>query len=236
MPDQKRCGPASNSERAGARFQPGSEAKSDTHGTAVGEDGEAHPKPVLKVARWTGWDGSGREHLILWRHDGNVRVESVVQGDRGGSPYGARYAIDCDHAWRVQSLEITSVWGPRLHITADGSGHWHDRMQGTGLPELDGCIDVDVAMTPFTNTLPIRRLGLEQGASAEIRVAYVPLPSDHPVTPWRVEPARQRYTCVEPDHRYLYEVLFRDFTAELEIDADGFVLDYPDTFRRLPTD
>ncbi len=39
--------------------------------------------------------------------------------------------------------------------------------------DLSGCCEnVDVSETPFTNTLPIRRLGLTSGESAEIRVAY----------------------------------------------------------------
>ena len=73
----------------------------------------------------------------------------------------------------------------------------------------DGCIDVDISAAPFTNTLPIRRLGLMKGERREIRVAYLALPA------LTVEPADQAYTCIEPQRRYLYEKLFRQFQAEL---------------------
>jgi hypothetical protein len=90
---------------------------------------------------------------------------------------------------------------------------------------------VDIQVTPFTNSLPIRRLGLETGQSADIRVAYVPVPE------LDVRPAEQRYTCLDAPGpaggRYRYEGLFRDFTAELPVDGDGLVLDYAETFRRI---
>ena len=53
--------------------------------------------------------------------------------------------------------------------------------------------------------------------------------------PERARRAEQRYTCLTPDRRYRYEGLFRAFTAELEVDEVGLMLDYPDTFRRVAT-
>ena len=44
---------------------------------------------------------------------------------------------------------------------------------------------------------------------------------------------RQRYTCLEPDRRYRYESLDRDFTREIEVDDDGLVVTYPGLFRRV---
>ncbi|MEP4529310.1 MAG: putative glycolipid-binding domain-containing protein, partial [Paracoccaceae bacterium] len=80
--------------------------------------------------------------------------------------------------------------------------------------------------------LPIKRLNLSANESREILAAYVPLPSqiEDTFVPTRAE---QRYTCIEVGKLYRYEGLFRNFTAELEIDRAGIVLDYPDTFKRL---
>ena len=44
------------------------------------------------------------------------------------------------------------------------------------MPELRDCIDVDITATPFTNTLPINRLRLAPGQSADISVVYVTTP------------------------------------------------------------
>jgi hypothetical protein len=32
---------------------------------------------------------------------------------------------------------------------------------------------------------------------------------------------------------YRYDGLFRDYSADLSVDADGLVVDYPEAFRRL---
>jgi hypothetical protein len=191
-----------------------------------------------RVLRWTPMDGIGAEHLRLrvdGSSDGGVAAESVVIGERRGLPFGLRYSLRCDALWRVREVELALIGeGRRLHLAADGEGRWHD---GTGrpLPVLDGCIDVDISATPFTNTLPIRRLrstgSLErEGTASAIRVVYIPVPE---LTP---RPAEQRYTCLDPGRLYRYEGLFRGFAGDLPVDADGLVLDYPETFRRLPAD
>jgi uncharacterized protein len=84
-------------------------------------------------------------------------------------------------------------------------------------------MDIDFAATPFTNTLPVRRLDLQPGESAEIAVAYIDAHS------LGVMPIRQRYTCLESGAdggRYRFEALpyaaLPDgFSAELSVDAMG---------------
>ena len=98
------------------------------------------------------------------------------------------------------------------------------------MPELQGCIDADISVTPFTNTLPIRRLGLAPEESAELYVAYVV------GTRLQAWPEPQRYTCLEKSDRgglYRFLSLDGEFTADLPVDADGLVLDYPGLFRRV---
>jgi hypothetical protein len=117
---------------------------------------------------------------------------------------------------------------PVIELLANGEGRWNGR-GGEPLPELDGCIDVDISATPFTNTLPIRRLGLEPGESEELVVTYVRVPE------LLVGPERQRYGCLEAQADgglYRFEALTSGFTAELPVDAEGLVIDYPGLFRR----
>jgi uncharacterized protein len=117
---------------------------------------------------------------------------------------------------------------PVIELLADGEGRWNGR-GGEPVPELDGCIDVDISATPFTNTLPIRRLGLESGESEELMITYVRVPE------LLVGPERQRYGCLETQTDgglYRFEALPSGFTAELPVDAEGLVIDYPGLFRR----
>jgi hypothetical protein len=54
---------------------------------------------------------------------------------------------------------------------------------------------VDISETPFTNTLPIRRLALAPGESAGVSVAYFDGSELQPC------PEPQRYTCLETNDR-----------------------------------
>lgn len=179
-----------------------------------------------RIARWTDWDGKGFEHLSVSQDDDGIVAESVVIGQSVKHRYGLRYRLRIDLSWRVREVEIQMVRGPKLHILSDGLGHWRNA-DGAEIARLAGCIDVDIAATPFTNTLPIRRLALSIGATETIEVAFVSLPG------LAVEAVRQRYTRLA-EHRFLYEGLSTGFAAELDVDDEGIVGDYPGTFRVAP--
>jgi hypothetical protein len=179
------------------------------------------------AARWESWSGAGMQHLVLREGPEEVVAEAVVLDTAEDLPFAARFRIVCDGAWRVRSVEAGLVGDDRrVALAADGAGHWRDGA-GRPLPELEGAIDVDVSVTPFTNTLPIRRLELRAGQSADLRVAYISLPE------CTVTADPQRYVCLEPRRRYRYESLDSDFIREIEVDEDGLVVIYPGLFRRL---
>ncbi len=95
---------------------------------------------------------------------------------------------------------------------------------------MNGCIDIDISATPFTNTIPIRRLLLKAGESKEIKVVYVDIYN------YNLRPVNQRYTCLNSNingYKYRYENLNNGFTAEFFVDKEGFVIDYPDLFKRV---
>lgn len=186
---------------------------------------------AMAVVRWQDWDGNGLEHCICNIADDGLILEGVVAGTRDGK-YGGYYFVRTDSAFRTREVRVRYVDGPHLHVEADGEGNWRDLLNARLLSDLDGCIDVDIGITPATNTLPIKRLKLQAEASQDITVAYVPL-LDQIEGDFLPQRAEQRYTCLTPNRRYRYEGLFRAFTAELEIDETGLVLDYPDTFRRV---
>ncbi|MGD9651540.1 MAG: putative glycolipid-binding domain-containing protein [Candidatus Dadabacteria bacterium] len=178
------------------------------------------------TAVWKGWNGESREYLTLGERGGNVYAESLIISDGGGRPFAARYAIECDPGWRVRSVGAHLIGEPReTRLLSDGEGGWTDG--SVELPDLKGAIDVDIFPTPFTNTLPIRRLGLGAGQSADIVVAYITLPE------MSVTSAPQRYTCIEPLKAYRFESLDSDFKCDIEIDEDGLVVSYPGLFRRM---
>jgi hypothetical protein len=185
---------------------------------------------VEREVIWAPWEGPGLEHLRLVTSDGGVVANGLVIGMEGGRPFRVGYEIRCDGRWRVREVRAAAPDSERpvLELLADGKGRWK-RRGGEPVPELDGCIDVDISATPFTNTLPIRRLGLEPGESEELAVTYIRVPE------LLVGAERQRYGCLDARGSgglYRFEALPGGFTAELPVDADGLVLDYHGLFRR----
>ena len=185
------------------------------------------PEPLPRVVRWSAWSGAddGLEHLELRSEGGRIVATGVVVGSTERGAFGLSYRLVLDDRWRVLKSDLATASGRFLALSADGAGTWRDERGGL-LPELSGAVDIDIEATPFTNTLPIRRLGLAEGDSAAIRVAYVSLPE------LAVTSGEQHYIRLAAQ-RYRFESLDSDFTAELPVDAHGLVLDYPGLFRRL---
>ncbi len=178
--------------------------------------------------RWITPQADGMEHLRL-RYAEDIYAESVViGGDHEEQLHWAlTYAVMCDANWRTRRVSVVEyAHGCRLDLSTDGKGSWRDA-RGQLLPDLAGCIDVDIRATPFTNTLPIRRLRWEPGQSAEIAVVFVPMPDLVP------RKAMQRYTLLSPG-QWRFEALDSGFTAVLTTDADELVVEYPGLFRQVP--
>lgn len=182
-----------------------------------------------KRIMWSPWSEPGLEDLLL-RDGAAPTADGIVLGIADRVPFRLRYVIRCDERWRVRSLQIegSARRTASLELLSDGEGTWRDA-SGAIVERLSGCIDVDISATPFTNTLPIRRLRLRAAETSEIRVVYVDIPA------FEVTAERQRYTCLEPQPtgRYRYQSMPDGTPYELAVDADGIVLDYPGLFRRI---
>ncbi|HKU98925.1 MAG TPA: putative glycolipid-binding domain-containing protein [Vineibacter sp.] len=179
------------------------------------------------IARWQDWSGKGLEHAVLDLGADGIAVSSIVLAMADDRPFVVQYELRCDPQWRLREARIMLSGAQRaLELRSDGAGRWTDG-DGAALPQLAGTIDIDISVTPLTNTLPIRRLEWTADRAAALRMAYVLLP-DLTVT---ADP--QRYTCLEPQRRFRYESLDSDFTRDIEIDADGLVVTYPGLFRRV---
>ena len=185
---------------------------------------------MQRVFRWQSDDGIGLEHLSLQQRDDVIVAEGVVIGvdpDNGDAGlFGFTYRICCDARWRVRAVEVHTAGGASRVLTTDGGGSWRDG-DGLAIPELAGCLDVDISATPFTNTLPIRRLGDQLRQRTGLNVVYIPVPT------LELAAAEQAYTRLA-ERRYLYEGPVGLFQAELEVDPEGLVVHYPAMFRRLP--
>jgi len=170
---------------------------------------------------WAALEDRGFEHLLLSISAAVVNADGIIVRRDDATSYRAQYSIECDGDWNVRRVEIAG----KLTLTADGRGHWLDA-SGHPIAALDGCFDVDILASPFTNTLAIRRMRLDEGTAATIDVVFVD-PRDG-----RFHRSRQRYTRIAA-HRYHYASLESGFESELPIDEDGLLIEYPGYFRRM---
>jgi uncharacterized protein len=181
--------------------------------------------------QWEALDWPGLEHVVVSSDAAGFRADGqLVLGPPVG-PASVSYQLSCDANWRVTELTITAVnsAGTRtLALSADHAARW--LANGQPRPDLDGCIDLDISLTPLTNTLPIRRLTWTPDSAQELDVVYVSAPE---LTTRRVS---QRYTLLKQetdDNASLYRYESGSFSADLTVDDDGFVTDYPGLWRRV---
>jgi hypothetical protein len=154
-----------------------------------------------------------------------LRLAGVVLTPAHGIPLDVRYLVEADRDGLTRRVELELDGGAiRQVLLADGAGHWAWE-GGPELAEVAGSLDVDLTVTPATNTLPIRRLAaLEVGQAADLHMAWVQFPG------LEVLASAQRYERMAPD-RWRFST--DGFEAELLVDPDGLVLDYGGLFRSL---
>jgi len=178
------------------------------------------------VAAWQHRDaGDGFEVVYIEATGSGVRVEGYVTALEEGDTWAAEYLLVLDADWGTRSVRVRSrtLDGKReLELERDATGGW--RVNGAAAPELDGCLDVDLEASAFTNALPVHRLALPVGGEADVPAAYVR------ARDLSVEVLEQRYARLPDDGdrlRFHYSSRAFAFEAELVYDASGLVIDYP---------
>ena len=178
---------------------------------------------------WRRLDKPGAEVAELTCNGTARALAGVVVVAHDGRPCRLEYQIDCDETWQTTTVGIRGHLGgtaAALELVRSPGHSW--RVNGTLMPTLQGCVDVDLGFSPVTNLLPIRRLNLALGSRAQVRAAWVRFPD------LTVEVLEQAYTRVG-DATYLYESAAGAFRRELSVNAAGFVVDYPDYWRAEAT-
>src|SRR5215468_3385505 len=104
----------------------------------------------------------GMDHCaLLHTTEGWLLKGTVVGVLEDHRPLLATYEVHCDGKWRTHRVQVERTIATdvkTLSLIVESRGVW--RSSGRELRELHGCEDVDLALTPATNTLPIRRLNL----------------------------------------------------------------------------
>lgn len=178
-----------------------------------------------RAVRWQPNEGVGLEHVEIRETSWGIVAQSTMIGTFDGTQFGCRYEVTLDPDWTFRHIVLEKTDGRVLILRADGQGKW-EKAQGDELPAFDGCIDIDIGASPFTNTLPIRRNRFEIGVPQRFRMTWIPLDTLEPFVDEQV------YTKLA-DGRFHYQAADGSFEAEITVDADGLVVDYPGLFHRI---
>lgn len=169
--------------------------------------------------RWTTWDGTPAGGVSLrWENEGWTAEVDLAADD-------ATAVFRLSARWHVQQMLLfRDMAEPDLWLATDGHGRWGE-MNGAHRTELDGCIDVDFAGTPFTNSIITHRLPLHVGDTADLHVVCID------VETLAVETRPVRYTR-DGESTWTYTSLAGGGQRTATVDEFGFVVDEDSVFRR----
>ena len=175
---------------------------------------------LVRTVVWRRLDQAGAEYCSLWSDGKGWELRGTVVAALDGRPVKITYGVICDSFWQTRAVHVgLRSGGPEqtLHLTVDQQQGWWIGEEEQGL--LRSCADVDLAFTPSTNTLPIRRLDLGIRGSSEVLTASLRLPE------LTLEPVPQRYWRMD-QRRYRIESGSQRSSTDLEVDELGLITRY----------
>jgi uncharacterized protein len=164
---------------------------------------------------------SSSEHGVLVESEDGYRLHGVAALPLGELPCHIDYTLTVDRQWHpsLARATITTPDGVREIVLRSHHGAGWE-VDGELVSQLDACLDVDFGWTPATNTVPIRRLGLEVGEKASITAAWIRFPELDVVA------SKQGYRRLAIDR---WQYTSGEYDYQLVIDPDtGLVLSYGD--------
>jgi uncharacterized protein len=182
-----------------------------------------------EIVIWRRLDQPGHEAARLVFHDPFWQLSGTAVFAERQQASRLEYLVVCDPAWRTRHGRVAGWVGSRrvrVELTAGTGGRWY--LNGTECPQVAGCVDLDLAFSPATNALAIRRLALEPGQAAEVRAAWLTFPD------FNLEPLVQLYRRTGPT-TYRYEAFGGSFVTDLAVNAAGLVIRYPDLWEAETT-
>jgi hypothetical protein len=165
----------------------------------------------------------GHDAAVLHEESDGAELRGMAVFRDQGGPTALRYRVRCNAGWQTIEGHIEGWLAARtvqLSIRRDGGGRW--ALNGADCPAVAGCVDLDLSFTPATNLLPLRRLSLAVGDTAEVRSAWLEWPAGI-LTPLVQRYARRLATTYD----YEADLPGGDrFAGVLRVDPRGWVLDY----------
>jgi uncharacterized protein len=170
---------------------------------------------------WRRLDVPGHDVCQLINRDSGWALEGYTVFLHARSPCALNYSVQCDRAFQTRAAHVRGWVGSKpfvIDATRDAQSNW--RLNGTTVPAVRGCIDVDINVSPSTNLLSLRRLRPRTGTALTVRAAWLAFPQ------MKFMPLEQVYTRTSPT-TYDYAAPSLGFNSRLVVNRHGMVLEYP---------
>ncbi|ASE62348.1 hypothetical protein EGY07_03685 [Chryseobacterium indologenes] len=179
----------------------------------------------MKTLIWKGIAYESLEYFTLRKRE-DYTVESTIIGCYQDYLYTVNYQLAIDKDWKILEFMIESeintiknkITGRKLH------DEWE--INTVIDPDFKDFTFIDISLTPFTNTLPVNNLQLQENTSRVIDVIYIDVLNNN------IRPVQQQYTR-KNGNNYLYENLENDFKANVLFDEEGLVTEYHQLFKKI---
>lgn len=180
------------------------------------------------MMRWRRLDLPGQDEARLHSEPGSRHLEGHAEFIDGTNRWELGYTVSCTPDWTTTRAMVKGHSGRgsiEAKVVRSAAGGW--TLNGAPVPAVAGSTDVDLAFTPATNLLALRRLDLAVGQEAEVVAAWLTFPE------FSLIPLRQRYRRISQT-AYDYSAPDLPFAGILTVNPEGFVLDYAGLWRVDP--
>lgn len=181
----------------------------------------------LKVV-WNNEELYGCEYLTMRSTNEKYVVQSTVIyiEDTNENAHTVDYSVELDEHWITKRVSINVDDNNTLDLYTNGEGSWFNRNREL-IDSLNGAIDIDISVTPFSNSLPINRMSWTINQIEDFNMVYISVPS----LEIKKVPQSYQYIGKEDDVRY-FKYCCYDYETIVSVDLNGLVIDYPNTFKR----
>jgi len=175
---------------------------------------------------WRRLDAPGHDACRVVVGEDGWQLHGTAVFVHGGAAACLAYDLQGDRAWRTRRGAVKGFIGDvdvNVVVVRTEDGIW--RINDIDAQGLSDCVHLDFAFTPATNFPHLRQLGLCDGESAELPVAWLDLPCD------ALQRLPQRYERRSAT-TYWYEAPSVGYAALLEFTSSGLVHNYPGLWTR----
>lgn len=176
---------------------------------------------LIATAHWRALEHEGDDTCRLSRVDHGWLLVGHARFRKQDGFAALDYVVRCDPDWHSLGADVAGKHEDR-EISLRLERHADDWvLNGEPQPQVVGATDVDLAFTPATNLMPLRRLAATPQHRLETRAAWLRYPNCD------LRVLDQTYDAGQSAELVSYHAVQTDYATQLCVDQSGFVTLYP---------